>query len=260
MSLDFPFALNAIKLILVMIRIGVFIYAFPLFSGNNISNRTRIFLILIISIILMPLIPEKWGAEIISRQVDLFTFGAAILMEVILGAVLSLVVGLITMGLEVAGLQFGRNMGFYMAKAIDPATGVQTNVISVLFSKAFIIIFFVLNFHQELIRLAAYSFTVLGPGQLLLDQSLYNSLTALVSEVFLLGFMLSIPIFGLMMLVNISLGFMARVGQDFPVLMLAFPIRIGLGLIILQAIVPTLIYFCRLFAENIIYWMTFVIK
>lgn len=150
-------------------------------------------------------------------------------------------------------------MGFSMATEIDPASGIDTPVLTIIFTQVLVIVFFALDFHHDVVRLAALSFQMIGPGQFVLENSIGENLIALGGQAIKQGFHLALPIFALMALVNLSLGFMARLGEDFPVMMLAFPVRIGLGFLVLIAMVPVLVYYCRTLAENIVDWFAFIV-
>lgn len=259
MTLDFPFGLNAVKLLCIMCRVGAFVFSLTFIDSSDVPTRVKVSLVLGISLLLLPTLPADWGANLASRETGMLTMALVMAMEMLMGLCLMLATQLFLIILDLAGEQFAQGMGFTMAQTVDPSSDQRTSVNTILFTQCFVMLFFVLNFHHDVVRLAALSFQSIGPGQFVFEPAMGENLIHLGGEVLMLGFQLSLPIFALMMLVNISLGFMAKLGQDFPVLMLAFPVRIGLGFLVMAAIAPILCYFCRLMADKIIETFLFII-
>jgi len=258
-TLDFPFEFNAIKLLCIMCRVGAFIFSLTFIDSSDVPMRVKVSLVLGISLLLMPTLPPDWGAALVTHEVGVIALTMVLIMEVLLGLCLTLATQMFLVVLELAGQQFADGMGFTMAQTVDPSSDQSTPINTVLFSQCFVMLFFILNFHHDVIRLAALSFQSIGPGQFILEPAIGENLIYLGAEVFKLGFQLALPIFALMMLVNISLGFMAKLGEDFPVLMEAFAIRIGLGFLVMAAMAPIICYFCRLVADKMIDWFLFII-
>ena len=65
------------------------------------------------------------------------------------------------------------------------------------------------------------------------------------AKLVLIGLKLSLPVLAITFMVDVGLAMMTRFGPEFQVLMVAFPIRIGLGLFVLVATAPVLVPMAR---------------
>ncbi len=119
--------------------------------------------------------------------------------------------------------------------------------------------FLIIDGHHEIIRIAVGSFKVLGAGEFMLSEGIVYGAVEASSQIFRLGLKLALPVFTVILIVNIGMGLLARIGQDFPVLMLSFPIRIGLGLTILGIMFPTIISIAKHVNGEITEWMLYII-
>lgn len=259
MSLDFPFAFNAIKLVALIARMGGFLFAFPLFTNDNFPVRHRLFLLLVIGVMLLPVTPSNWDAALAAKQLDFFGLALMMGMETLLGLMVAMVVMIFLEVFELVGYQCSDMMGFTMAEIVDPASGQSNSVMTILITQVFFIVFLICDFHLDLLRLAAMSFTTIGPGAFYLSPEMGGSVVSLLVEVYRMGFQLALPIFALNLIVNVCLALISKVGEEFPVLMLSFPVKIGLGLIVFLGMVPIFIYYSRVVGERIIEWIQLLI-
>ena len=157
---------------------------------------------------------------------------------------------------EFGGGSIDREIGFSMAQVVDPASNVSTTLFSNLLIQLFIMIFLIFDGHHEVIRIAMSSFQTLPPGTLLVNETVVGGINGLVARVLVVGLQLSLPVIAVNLMVNIAMGILARVGEEFPVLMLSFPLRFGMGFIILIATVPIMVVFCRESNELLQEWLT----
>lgn len=258
MTFDYPIAFNAVKLMTVMARIGAFTIAIPIFNSDIISGTYRYFFVMIISIILLPLVPSGWlGAEMFENM-DLFKLSFLLISEALLGLSIALVVLILVEAFQLSGYVMDRDIGFTMAEVVDPATNIDGTLLSGVFVKVFYIMFIIQDGHYEIIRIAAASFQTLQPGQFLVTSSLVETVIMMSSQVFVVAMQICMPIVATMLLINIALGLLARLGEDFEVLMISFPIRFGLGFIILMWTFPIVLSFCRKINEELFGWVSYL--
>ena len=93
------------------------------------------------------------------------------------------------------------------------------------------------------------------PGSLLINADTVGGMNGLIARVLIVGFQLSLPIMAVNLLINVAMAILSRVGEEFPVLMLSFPLRFGLGFIILIATVPFTLMICRESSELLLEWL-----
>lgn len=245
MSLDFPFALNVIIFMTVATRVGFFLMVAPLMSGKYFPRKGKAAFILIIAFVMAQILPVEWGEDLFLRNLDMWKLATILLSETLLGLLIGLVVLALADIFYFAGFMIDRNMGFMMARIADPNTGTTVSMMSTVLAQMFWVVFFIFDCHLEIIRFVALSFQKIPPGRFILHEGMLDMCVELTSDVFIVGLKISMPVFAVIILMNIAMGLMARIGQDFPVLMLSFPLRIGTGLLITMQLFPIFVQFCR---------------
>lgn len=260
MTFDYPIAFSAVKLIGIFARVGAFTLALPIFNSQIISDQYKLFFIFMISIILMPVIPSTWISYELFQDLDLFKLTFFLFSEALLGLTVALVVLIVIEVFNLGGELIDRDVGFSMAQVVDPASEINNSLFSAFFIQVFYIMFIILDGHNEIIRMAAASFETLPPGEFLATKELADAVLLLSAQVFVAGLQISMPVVVTMLLISIALGLLARIGEDFEVLMISFPVKMGLSFIILMWTFPIVLSFCRRMTEETIAWVQFIIK
>jgi flagellar biosynthetic protein FliR len=260
MNFEFSIAVSAIKFLAVLSRISALVFALPVFNSTLISTKYKMFMVLILSLVLLPILPEQWGDKVFIENMDIYALTFILLSEALMGLCASLIVQIFIEMFSFGGFLIDQNMGFIMAKVIDPSSRVQNTIFSNLLSQILVLMFIITNSHLEVIRLLADSFRTVGPGAFVISNDIANPIITLSSQIFVVGLQLAFPIVAIIILMNIGMGLMARVGQDFPVLMLSFPLRFGLGFIIVLAIMPVIITISRQSCEHLVQWLGFLVQ
>ncbi len=259
MSTDFSFSIDIIKFFVLISRLGAFLFAFTFFTSQQIPPKYQILLVLAISLSLFHVLPDNWNNNLLIHNLDLWMLFFIMLSEMVLGITIALFVMIFLETFVFAGFLLDRNIGFAMAKTIDPAGGGSSTVLAGIMKNIFYMSFLIIDGHHEIIRLAIGSFHVLGAGEFMLSESLIYGAVEASSQIFVLGLKLALPVFTVILIVNIGMGLLARIGEDFPVLMLSFPIRIGLGLTVLGIMFPTIVSIAKHVNGEITEWMIYII-
>ena len=121
-------------------------------------------------------------------------------------------------------------MGFAMARAMDPQTGISSTILTQFLYMITILIFFSINGHHIFIKALANSFQVIPPNGICLNPSISDVFIALSGYIFLMGLKIAAPIMVALFLSNLGLGIVARTVPQVNILMVGFPINICIGL------------------------------
>lgn len=259
MSFEYPITLDVVKFMAVLARFSAFMMAFPIFNSTSIPSKYKVFFVVTMSIVLIPVVPSGWMDLQYFRHLDVTKLVFLMASEILLGACISLFVLCLLEIFRFGGYVVDYNMGFIMAKLIDPATGSQSTPFSGIFVQMFYMVFLITDSHHEVIRLAAYSFQTIPPGSFMLNSDLMQIFISLSSQIFTVGLQIAFPIFAVMLMINIAMGILARVGQDFPVLMISFPIRFGVGFLIMLGVMPVIISVCRKVNGELLEWIAYLV-
>ncbi|MCH2205617.1 MAG: flagellar biosynthetic protein FliR [Lentisphaerales bacterium] len=252
MSLSYEFTLNAVQFMTVFSRIAGIFMGFPLFRGSVITMKMKLMILLAITVILLPSLPDAWSAQALLNHLSIMGLFTIILIDLLLGLTVSLAVFLMLEIAALAGFFISMNVGYSMSMQFDPNTESQNTSISVMLMQAFVLIFIITDMHLGFIKIAALSFKTMPPGHLFLSESHMISIVDISSSIFYYSFQLSLPIIAIMFLINVAMGIISRFGEDFQVLMLSFPIRLGVGLMLLVSLIPIINNYFVEYCGNII--------
>ena len=113
---------------LVFVRLSAIMMNIPVLGGKNIPFLLKAGTAMAISIILYPVL--------VSQEIPFYyepiPFAIGICSEIFLGIMIGLSVSLIFAGIQLAGQLVGYQMGFAIANVMDPQTGSQASIVSIL--------------------------------------------------------------------------------------------------------------------------------
>jgi flagellar biosynthetic protein FliR len=125
-------------------------------------------------------------------------------------------------------------MGLSMLSLADPSTGTQLTATSFLIQSVAMAIFLSMDGHLYVLSALIGSFNLVAPGQFLLTPLGLTDLIHLSAQMFTLAVKIAGPVIGCLFLVELGLALMAKVAPQMNLLTLGFPIKIGLGLMLLS--------------------------
>jgi flagellar biosynthesis protein FliR len=219
----------------IFIRVGILFLMLPLFSARGIPAMWKIGFSFLLSLVLTPVVPPPPSFPQNALQVIL-----GVSSEALLGFLMAMVVRLLFASIELGGQFMGFQMGFNMASAMDPQTGGQSEVISQFLYIFTILVFFIVNGHHLFIHALAASFKVVPPNTFQVNGLLFEWVIKTSGEMFLIGLKLAAPIMIALFLSNLCLGIVARTVPQVNILMIGFPVNIGLGLILFGVLLSNL--------------------
>lgn len=214
--------------------VGVMMVA-PLWSMSAIPRNVRVGLALVLSAALMPI-----GS---AAATDVFRVGYLPLQmgaELLLGMVIGLAASLFVHGVAIAGEIVSVQMGLAIAAALAPGVGFSGPGVGTIKNLLVLGTYLTFGGHLILIGGMAESVRVIPPGVPLALGSGAPGLTALIGTVFVSAVKVAAPLMAAMMLANTVMGILSKAVPQINTLMVAFPITIWLGLVVLLATLPVL--------------------
>ncbi|MFP3927577.1 MAG: flagellar biosynthetic protein FliR [Desulfobacteraceae bacterium] len=224
-----PFELEAFEQIngffWVFIRVSVFVFLMPLFGARGLPGIWKAGLSFVLALVMLPVVPAPKALPLTAPE-----FILAVAAEVLLG--LTAVFGVLALfaSVQLAGQIMSFQMGFSMARAIDPSTGVQSTALSQFLYLFLVLLFFATDGHHILVRGIAASFHLVPPGGMTFHPGLTEALARISAEMFLAALKIAAPIMVALFLSNLCLGIVARTVPQVNILMIGFPINIGIGM------------------------------
>ena len=218
------------------LRIAGISTVLPFFGGNNIPNAVKGAFCLVMALALWPHLSFP-GAAFPSSPWSVLIM---LLGELMIGLILSLTVRVLFGAVQMGGQLIGFQMGYAMINVVDPLTGQSVVITSHFLYMTTLLTFLVLDGHLYLLQALAQSFDLVAPGGLLVSPQLSLGLLRLVGQIFVLAIKISAPVVASIFLVDLALALVGRAAPQMNVLILGFPLKIGVGFLFLGILFTTL--------------------
>src|SRR6202166_2269897 len=223
------------------LRIGCLMLFAPFLSSGSMPVQVKAGLTVALTVLLYPV----YGAvQLESSALDWVRVCTG---EVIVGLLLGLTVQFILEAAQMAGQILGVQAGFSLVSILDPQTQADSPVISTLIQLITLLIFLQLNVHHWLLRGLAASFAYLPPGFVVLNLGVTTNLLQAAGAIWLVGLQIAAPVVVATMLIDVTLGFLAKSSPQIPVLFLGLSIKTVVALTVLSG---TLMLWPRFFEHH----------
>jgi flagellar biosynthetic protein FliR len=223
------------------VRIGGLMLFAPFFSSGSIPLQVKAGLTVALTALLYPV----YGAA--RLETSALGWVQVLTGEAVVGLLLGLTLQFIMEAAQMAGQFLGVQAGFSLVTILDPQTQADTPVISTFNQMLALLIFLELNVHHWLLRGLAASFVYLPPGSVILNLRVTTSLLQAAGAIWLVGLQIAAPVVVATLLIDVTLGFLAKSSPQIPILFLGLSIKTVVALTILSG---TLIVWPRLFEHH----------
>ena len=220
---------NIVGFILLFFRFAALFLATPIFSHKSIPMNVKSAMAFFFTIVFYNSMPP------LTITIDVPTIVIAILSELLLGLAVGIVLQLAYNVITFAGGQISFMMGFSMASAIDPQSGISMPIISQFLSLMSLMILFALDLHHWLLLFIDKSLKTVPLGGFVLAPNMFHYIIHAASHMFLVGFMIAFPITALSWLTDVIFGMLMKTMPQFNLLVIGFPIKIMVGFTVLIA-------------------------
>lgn len=235
---DIPnMSLLAAPAVLLLGRVSGFVMVLPLFGWSMLPMMVRAGIATLLTVFLacngaMP------SVEALDQP--LFALGALLVQEVLLGVAMGLAANLVFQSVQMAGKMISVEMGLSEAGIIDPVSGEDIDSLEMFLQMTFAILFLAAGGHHLLIGVLVRSFDAFPIAAMPDIGALTDMLVSAGAD--MLTFMLSLaaPTVAAFLVITVALGVLARALPEINVLFLSLPIRMGVGVLMAAALVPTL--------------------
>ena len=231
--MDF-FVQNFQVFLLILVRMfGMFVAA-PFFSSGVIPLRIRAVAALYIAACVFPMV-APWIGEI---PENMFSYALLVGSEAFIGLLIGFMMSIIFAAFQLAARFFSFQMALGISEVIDPFSQVGITMIGQLWVLMGIMIFIAIDGPHMLIMAtfdsykSIYLFDIVAKSR-----SMFLALVHMFGAMFLVAIKLAFPILITLFLVVVTLGMLAKAAPQMNVFMVGFPIQIGVGLIIMIAVI-----------------------
>ncbi|SFR59166.1 flagellar biosynthetic protein FliR [Thiomicrospira sp. ALE5] len=215
------------------VRIGAMLSILPLFGMRGVPARVRILLSLLVAIVIAPMIPLPPPVDPLS-----WTGLSYMLQQIIIGLAMGVIFLVVFQAFVIAGQIIAMGMGLAFSVMVDPATGVQTPVVSQYFTILVTLLFLALDGHMMVIYVLVGSFELLPIGANLLTVESFRLVYEFGRFIFSGGVLVALPAITALLLINISFGVITRAAPALNIFAVGFPVTLLAGLVMLMFITP----------------------
>ncbi|MBL7033677.1 MAG: flagellar biosynthetic protein FliR [Candidatus Delongbacteria bacterium] len=223
---------------LVLIRISTMIMLMPVLGYTQVPGRVKIILGLVLTLLLLPVLgidPALYADRTFYDWVGL------VFEQVAIGVFFGFISNFVFMAVQLSGQIIGMQMGFGIVNVLDPESGLQVSTIGQMKNIFFLIIFLGLNGHHFLIQVMVDSFSQVPPGTMHIDSELFGELVRMSGQVFSWALRIGVPVMASLFLTEVAMGIVARTVPQMNIFIVGFPVKIGMGLILLMISAPVMV-------------------
>ena len=232
---------------MVLVRTSAFFLVGPILGARTIPVQFRVAIVLLLSILFASMSPGRFDAVTVS----LVEVVILLSLEAMYGLAFGLVAMLIFASVKIAARVAEHQMGFVMAQTLDPLTGEDGQVLSLMMEMLFILMFFSANGHHTLVMILHQSFQVFPVGTPPDVAVLTESVVGASSSMLTAALRLCAPLLCAFLLLLVTLAVFARIMPEMDILFLSMPLRAGLGLLFCGMAMPFIQEFVTEFSD----WM-----
>lgn len=243
--------------LLVLVRISSFMITAPIFSGRQIPTPYKIGFSVLLSILCVGLIKDpietnpEWALVML------------IFKEVLVGIALGLATSILLYSVQVAGTLIDFQIGFFMGNMFDPTFGTNTMLTGHFKNILAILVLLSTNGHHLLIQGVLASFewiSIQAAVPVWMDGRLSTFLLGCIAQMFMIGFMMALPIIGTLFVVDVGLGIVAKTVPQMNLIAIFPPLKILIHFFIYIFVLPSFFYLLKILFEMMFESMFSIMK
>ncbi len=207
----------------------------PIFSARSVPMRSRVALAMLVALCAQAGLPEQPMIALTDPRAF-----ETVLQQVVIGVAIGLAVRIVFSAVELAGEMIGLQMGLNFAGFFDPTTNSQSSTVGRFFGNTTMLLFIVMGGHLMLLQVVIASFETFPVGGSAFEAVGRLRLHELGSVVFRYGLWIALPMIGMLLFINIVLGFVSRIAPQMNAFAIGFPLTLSAGLIGIAFTLPML--------------------
>jgi flagellar biosynthesis protein FliR len=227
-----------IVFLMLFARTTAMLVTAPVIGHQAVPLQLKVAFGLFLAIVLLPL------QSSMAARVDMKLIGMIVLLleEVLVGIMIGFAAGLIFAGVRYAGDLIGFDMGFTMANSFDPELNTSTPIIGEALYTMTALVFLLVNGHHFVLQALVLSYQSVPIGSFILNPAAVDKLVGMTGLIFVVAVKFAAPVIVALFLTNIALAILTRLLPQMNIFGVAFPLKIGVGMVALSGSLPIMIY------------------
>lgn len=233
---NYTFDLDTIEyFLLILVRISCFVLTAPFFSMKGVPGQTKIGLSAFLSIMMLSTLGvDSYKADYVS----VIGYGVIVFKEAITGMLLGFAANICSAIVQFAGNVMDMDLGFSMVTEFDPSMNSQITITANMYYYFTLLLLLTGGMHRYLIHSLCDSFTLIPVGLVeFKSRILLEAMTRYMGNLFVIGFRVMLPVFSVMLIMNVLLGIMAKVAPQMNMFTIGVQLKILVGFAIMYLLV-----------------------
>ncbi|MCR5793228.1 MAG: flagellar biosynthetic protein FliR [Lachnospiraceae bacterium] len=218
--------------LMIVVRMSTFVYTAPFLSLSSVPHRVKLGISVTLSILMFQMIPydplEYTGTV---------GFAFLVIREAIIGLVLGFCANVCSYIVGLSGQLIDMEIGFSMVNELDPATKITNTITGNYYSYFVMLMLMITDMHYYIISAILDSFQTIPLGTVSFNPRLYEIIQKFMTDYFVIGFRIVLPVFASILLVNIVLGVLSKIAPQINMFVVGMQLKVFIGLFILFLIV-----------------------
>lgn len=222
-------------------RMGTVMILMPGIGDSFVSMRIRLLFALAFTAALAP-VSAQYVPEITTNAQLVWI----VISEMVIGFFIGTIARIFLAALDTGGMLIGMQVGLGNAMVFNPQMASQGSIVGAFLSVTGAVLLLVADLHHMLIYGMIDSYKTFPVGELPFAEDMAQTITRAVTESFAIGFYMALPFIVISLFLYIAMGVLGRLMPQIQVFVLAMPLQIALGFLVLVAT----------FSSIMLFWMT----
>jgi flagellar biosynthetic protein FliR len=231
---------------LVLLRISIFIFMFPIFSSNVFPATLKIGFAMVLSLLFYSVVQ----VDLTRFPLDVVSTGLLVMAEMMIGLTLGLCLRIFFGSVQLAGQVIGFQMGFAMINVVDPQSGANVSIMDQLAYWVCVVVFLLLNGHHIIISALVDSFELVPVGVFVMQKVLLAKILDLAGGLFLIAIKVGAPVIVTLAFVSVGFGLISKFSPQMNVMIVAFPLKIVVGLFLFGLTLEIIVIVTREYVDG----------
>lgn len=229
--IDYSFSMAELEFfLLILTRVTCFIYIAPFYGMSNTPNRVKIGLGFFISVLLASaLSPHE---PIVYNSVE--GYAIIVLKEAVTGLLIGFGANICMSITSLAGQIIDMDIGLSMATVMDPTTKEQTSISGALYQYIIMLMLLLSGMYRFILQALLDTYELIPVnGAVFREDALLSAMLKFMSDYIVIGFRICLPVFIVILLLNVILGILAKVSPQLNMFSIGIQLKILVGLCVM---------------------------
>jgi flagellar biosynthetic protein FliR len=157
-------------------------------------------------------------------------YAALVVQEVVVGVLLGTVTAFCVQIIIFSGKMIDIDIGVSMAQIFDPTTNIDVGIMGNFYYYMLMMMLIVSGMHRYLVAAIIETYKVIPIGGAKFGASIYTTVITFMSDYFVIGFRIALPVFATILLLNCILAILARIAPQMNMFVVGMQLKIFAGI------------------------------